>query len=164
MKNKLLSILLSISIIITIIYSSISTSINTKSLKETSRNFVKNGIIYNNDNTYTEIFNTIVKLTTLNEEYIINALKLDYVNDIITDIVNSIYEYNITGNENVKYTKEKIIQLIEESLEKIAKDINYNLNNNDKENILKYTKENIDYIINTIYNTNIGNWRPTNND
>lgn len=164
MKNKLLSILLSISIIITIIYSSISTSINTKSLKETSRNFVKNGIIYNNDNTYTEIFNTIVKLTTLNEEYIINALKLDYVNDIITDIVNSIYEYNITGNENVKYTKEKIIQLIEENLEKIAKDINYNLNNNDKENILKYTKENIDYIINTIYNTNIGNWRPTNND
>lgn len=162
MKNKLLLILLSISISLTITYSAISTSINTKSLKEASRNFVKSGIIYNDDDTYTEIFKTIVKLTKLNEEDILKALKLDYVNEIVTDIVNSIYEYNITGNDNVKYSKEKIIKLVEDNLERISIDINYNLTEKEKEDVFKYTKENTDYILNTIYSTNIGNWRPNN--
>ncbi len=162
MKNKLLLIFLSISISLTITYSAISTSINTKSLKEASRNFVRNGIIYNDDDTYTEIFKTIVKLTKLNEEDILKALKLDYVNEIVTDIVNSIYEYNITGNDNVKYSKEKIIKLVEDNLERIAIDINYNLTEKEKEDVFKYTKENTDYILNTIYSTNIGNWRPNN--
>ena len=162
MKNKLLLILLSISISLTITYSAISTSINTKSLKEASRNFVRSGIIYNDDDTYTEIFKTIVKLTKLNEEDILKALKLDYVNEIVTDIVNSIYEYNITGNDNVKYTKEKIIKLVEDNLERIAIDINYNLTEKEKKDVFKYTKENTDYILNTIYSTNIGNWRPNN--
>ena len=162
MKNKLLLIFLSISISLTITYSAISTSINTKSLKEASRNFVRSGIIYNDNDTYTEIFKTIVKLTKLNEEDILKALKLDYVNEIVTDIVNSIYEYNITGNDNVKYTKEKIIKLVEDNLEKIAIDINYNLTEKEKEDVFKYTKENTDYILNTIYSTNIGNWRPNN--
>ena len=159
MKNKLLLIFLSISISLTITYSAISTSINTKSLKEASRNFVRSGIIYD---TYTEIFKTIVKLTKLNEEDILKALKLDYVNEIVTDIVNSIYEYNITGNDNVKYTKEKIIKLVEDNLERIAIDINYNLTEKEKKDVFKYTKENTDYILNTIYSTNIGNWRPNN--
>ena len=91
MKNKILLILLSISIIITITYTSISSSITNESLKEISNNIVKKGIIYNNDNTYTEIFKTIVKLTNLNEEDIKRALNLDYVNEIVIDIVNSIY-------------------------------------------------------------------------
>ena len=162
MKNKLLLIFLSISISLTITYSAISTSINTKSLKEASRNFVRSGIIYNDNDTYTEIFKTIVKLTKLNEEDILKALKLDYVNEIVTDIVNSIYEYNITGNDNVKYTKEKIIKLVEDNLERIAIDIKYNLTEKEKEDVFKYTKENTDYILNTIYSTNIGNWRPNN--
>ena len=163
MKNKLLLILLSTSVSLTITYSAISTSINTKNLKETSRNFVKNGIIYNDNNTtYTEIFKTIVKLTKLKEEDILKALILDYVDEIVTDIVNSIYEYNITGNDNVKYTKEKIIKLVEDNLEKIAIDINYNLTEKEKEDIFKYIKENTDYILNTIYSTNIGNWTPNN--
>ncbi len=162
MKNKLLLILLSISVSLTITYCAISTSINTKSLKEASRNFVRSGIIYNDDDTYTEIFKTIVKLTKLNEEDILKALKLDYVDEIVTDIVNSIYEYNITGNDNVKYTKEEIIKLVEDNLERIAIDINYNLTEKEKEDVFKYTRENTDYILNTIYNTNIGNWSPNN--
>ena len=122
MKNKILLILLSISIIITITYTSISSSITNESLKEISNNIVKKGIIYNDDNTYTEIFKTIVKLTNLNEEDIKRALNLDYVNEIVIDIVNSIYEYNITGNSEVKYTKERIINIVKENLNKVAKD------------------------------------------
>ncbi len=162
MKNKLLLILLSISIIITITYTSISSSITNESLKEISNNIVKKGIIYNDDNTYTEIFKTIVKLTNLNEEDIKRALNLDYVNEIVTDIVNSIYEYNITGNSEVKYTKERIINIVKENLNKVAKDINYNLTEKEEKDIIKYTKDNINYIIDTIYNTNIGSWSPNN--
>ena len=162
MKNKLLLILLSISIIITITYTSISSSITNESLKEISNNIVKKGIIYNDDNTYTEIFKTIVKLTNLNEEDIKRALNLDYVNEIVTDIVNSIYEYNITGNSEVKYTKERIINIVKENLNKVAKDINYNLTEKEEKDIIKYNKDNINYIIDTIYNTNIGSWSPNN--
>ena len=162
MKNKIFLILLSISIIITITYTSISSSITNESLKEISNNIVKKGIIYNDDNTYTEIFKTIVKLTNLNEEDIKRALNLDYINEIVTDIVNSIYEYNITGNSEVKYTKERIINIVKENLNKIAKDINYNLTEKEEKDIIKYTKDNINYIIDTIYNTNIGSWSPNN--
>ena len=162
MKNKILLVLLSISVITTITYTSISSSITTKNLKEASRNVVRNGIIYNDDNSYTEIFKTIVKLTTLSENEVENALKLDYVDEIVTDIVNSIYEYNITGNDNVKYTKERIIKIVEDNTERIANDINYNLSEKEKKDVFKYTRENTDYILNTIYNTNIGNWRPNN--
>lgn len=162
MKSKLLLILLSISIITTIIYTSISSSITTSNLKEASRSIVKSGLIYNDDNSYTEIFKTIVKLTTLSENDVENALKLDYVDEIVTDIVNSIYEYNITGNDNVKYTKERIIKIVEDNTERIANDINYNLTEKEKRDVFKYTRENTDYILNTIYNTNIGNWRPNN--
>ena len=162
MKNKILLILLSISIIITITYTSISSSITNESLKEISNNIVKKGIIYNDDNTYTEIFKTIVKLTNLNEEDIKRALNLDYVNEIVIDIVNSIYEYNITGNSEVKYTKERIINIVKENVNKVAKDINYNLTEKEEKDIIKYTKDNINYIIDTIYNTNIGSWSPNN--
>ena len=162
MKNKILLILLSISLIATIIYTSISSSITSENLKVISNKVVREGIIYNEDNSYTEIFKTIVKLTKLNEEYVKKALKLDYVDEIVTYIVNSIYEYNITGNNDVKYTKERIINIVIENLDKVASDINYNLTEKDREDIINYTKNNTNYIIDTIYKTNIGSWRPKN--
>lgn len=162
MKNKILLILLSISLITTIIYTSISSSITSENLKVISNKVVREGIIYNEDNSYTEIFKTIVKLTKLNEEDVKKALKLDYVDEIVTDIVNSIYEYNITGNNDVKYTKERIINIVIENLDKVASDINYNLTEKDREDIINYTKNNTNYIIDTIYKTNIGSWRPKN--
>ncbi|MBQ6494374.1 MAG: hypothetical protein IJI49_00040 [Bacilli bacterium] len=162
MKNKILLILLSISLIATIIYTSISSSITSENLKVISNKVVREGIIYNEDNSYTEIFKTIVKLTKLNEEDVKKALKLDYVDEIVTDIVNSIYEYNITGNNDVKYTKERIINIVIENLDKVASDINYNLTEKDREDIINYTKNNTNYIIDTIYKTNIGSWRPKN--
>jgi len=162
MKNKILLILLSISLITTIIYTSISSSITSENLKVISNKVVREGIIYNEDNSYTEIFKTIVKLTKLNEEDVKKALKLDYVDEIVTDIVNSIYEYNITGNNDVKYTKERIINIVIENLDKVASDINYNLTEKDREDIINYTKNNTNYIIDTIYKTNIGSWRPNN--
>ena len=34
-------------------------------------------------------------------------------NDILTDIVNSIYDYHLTGDEQYKYTSKQIIDIVE---------------------------------------------------
>lgn len=163
-KNNLLTTICIILLITTIIYTSISNSITTKSLKTTSKNLVQTGLIYNDDNTYTDIFNTILKLTPLTEQQALDMMNLDYVEEILTDIVNSIYDYNLTGDETVKYTKEEIIKLVEDNIVKVTTDINYPLSNQDKIEAINYTKENTNYIIDTIYQTNIGDWKNDNND
>ena len=163
-KSNLLTTICIILLITTIIYISISNSITTKSLKTTSKNLVQTGLIYNDDNTYTDIFNTILKLTPLTEQQALDMMNLDYVEEILTDIVNSIYDYNLTGDETVKYTKEEIIKLVEDNIVKVTTDINYPLSNQDKIEAINYTKENTDYIIDTIYQTNIGDWKNDNND
>ncbi len=105
-KNNLLTTICIILLITTIIYTSISNSITPKSLKTASKNLVQAGLIYNDDNTYTDIFNTILKLTPLTEQQVLDMMNLDYIEEILTDIVNSIYDYNLTGDETLKYTKE----------------------------------------------------------
>ena len=163
-KNNLLTTICIILLITTIIYTSISNSITTKSLKTASKNLVQAGLIYNDDNTYTDIFNTILKLTPLTEQQTLDMMNLDYIEEILTDIVNSIYDYNLTGDETLKYTKEEIIKLVEDNIVKVTTDINYPLSNQDKIEVINYTKENTDYIIDTIYQTNIGDWKNDNND
>ena len=163
-KNNLLTTICIILLITTIIYTSISNSITPKSLKTASKNLVQTGLIYNDDNTYTDIFNTILKLTPLTEQQVLDMMNLDYVEEILTDIVNSIYDYNVTGDETVKYTKGEIIKLVEDNIVKVTTDINYPLSNQDKIEAINYTKENTDYIIDTIYQTNIGDWKNDNND
>ena len=163
-KNNLSTTICIILLITTIIYTSISNSITPKSLKTTSKNLVQTGLIYNDDNTYTDIFNTILKLTPLTEQQTLDMMNLDYIEEILTDIVNSIYDYNLTGDETLKYTKEEIIKLVEDNIVKVTTDINYPLSNQDKIEAINYTKENTDYIIDTIYQTNIGDWKNDNND
>ncbi len=159
-KNKTLLTIFTILLTTTILYTSINESISKKQIKTAAKNLVKTGLIYNEDNSYTEIFKTIVKLTGLSEEEVKKGLELDYVNEIITDLVNSIYEYNLTGNENVKYSSERIIKLVEDNIDKVTTDINYPLSEKDKKEAINYTKNNTDYIIQTIYTTNIGDWSP----
>lgn len=167
MKNIKNTILTSIFVILlstTIIYTSISNSLTKSSLKSASRNLVKTGLIYNDDNTYTDIFNTILKLTPLTEQQAKDMVNLDYVEEILTDIIDSIYEYNLTGDETVKYKDEEIIKLVEDYIVQVTTDINYQLSETDRIEAIKYTHENIDYIMETIYATDIGDWKSDNND
>ena len=163
-KNIILTILLSISLLTTILYTSISNNITRKSIKTASSAVVASGLIYNDDNTYTDIFKTIVKLTDLSEEQVLKMMKLDYVKKILTDIVNSVYEYNLTQDESVKYSKEQIIKITEDNITNVTNDIDYPLSENDLNEAIKYTKNNTDYILETIYQTNIGNWKGNSND
>ena len=161
-NNNILLTLFIIILLSTIIYTSIANSITPKNLKKASKNLVKTGLIYNEDNTYTDIFKTILKLTPLTEEQVLKLMNLDYIKEELEKIVNSIYEYNLTSDENIKYSKEKIISLVENNIDKVTKEINYTLTEKDRKEAIEYTKNNTEYIINTIYQTNIGNWKPNN--
>ena len=50
------------------------------------------GFIYDESGNKTEIFNTILRLTPLDEETVIKLMENETANDILTDIVNSIYD------------------------------------------------------------------------
>ena len=78
--------------------------------------------------------------------------------NIITDIVNSIYDYNLTGDESYKYTNTQIINLVEENIDKVLSEIDYQITAEERQEVIDYTKNNTDYIIDTIYKTDIGDY------
>ena len=80
-------------------------------------------------------------------------------NNILTDIVNSIYDYNLTGEEKYKYTSKQIIDIVENNIDKVLSEINYNISEEDRQSVINYTKNHTDYIIDTIYKTDIGDYQ-----
>ena len=154
----LFSIILTLAITTEIIYASISGSITEKQIKESIKNNLLTGFIYDDNGNKTEIFNTILRLTELDEETVIKLMENETADNIITDIVNSIYDYNLTGDESVKYTKEKIISIVEDNIDKVLSEINYNITTQEREDAISYTKTHTDYIVETIYKTDIGEY------
>lgn len=157
--NTILNISLVIAIISTIVYSSISNSITETKIKESIKINLLTGLIYDNNGNKTEIFNTIVRLTTLDEETVIRLMENETADEIITDIVDSIYDYNLTGDASVKYTKAEIIDIVETNIDKVLTEINYPITPKEKIEAINYTKNNTDYILETIYSTDIGDYR-----
>ena len=80
--------------------------------------------------------------------------------EIITDNINSIYNYNLTGDEKEKYTKTEIIDIVESNIDKVLSEIKYYITKDEREEVIEYTKNNTEYILNVIYQTNIGDYRP----
>ena len=142
-----------------IFYVSLSSAITTTRIKETIKENLLEGFIYNDNGTKTEIFNTILRLTTLDEETVIKLMENETADNIITDVVNSIYDYNLTGDARYKYTKTKIISLVEDNIDKVLAEINYNISEEDRKAALDYTYGNTDYILKVIYDTNIGDYQ-----
>lgn len=153
-----LSVTLVVAIIFTIIYTSISNSITETKIKESIKNNLLTGLIYDDNGNKTEIFNTIVRLTTLDEDTVIRLMENETADEIITDIVDSIYDYNLTGDESVKYTDTKIIQIVEDNIDKVLSEIEYPITAQEREETLNYTRNNTDYILDTIYSTDIGDY------
>ena len=79
-------------------------------------------------------------------------------NDIITDIVDSIYDYNLTKDISYKYTPQKIIDIVEKNIDKVLREIEYNITPQEREEAIKYTKNNTEYILDVIYKTDIGDY------
>lgn len=152
--------LLTITIILEIFYSSLSNSITEKKIKESIKENLLTGFIYDNNGNKTDIFNTILKLTKLDEDTIIKLMNNETADEIITDIINSIYNYNLTGDEKEKYTKTEIIDIVESNIDKVLSEIKYYITKDEREEVIEYTKNNTEYILNVIYQTNIGDYRP----
>lgn len=155
---SILSILLSISIITQVIYASLADSITETKIKESIKENLLTGFIYDDNGNKTQIFNTILRLTKLDEETVIKFMENTTADEIITDIVNSIYDYNLTGDASYKYTGPEIIDLVENNMDKILTEINYPITADERQQVLDYTHNNTNYILNTIYSTDIGDY------
>ena len=153
-----LSILLTLAIISEITYTSIANSITENQIRESIKNNLLTGLIYDDNGNKTEIFNTIVRLTKLDEETVIKLMENETADNIITDIVNSIYDYNLTGDESVKYTGSEIIAIVEDNIDKVLSEIDYSITSKERAEVIDYTKNNTDYILETIYSTDIGDY------
>lgn len=156
---KFLGILLGITIIAESCYISLSNSISDTTIKESIKTQLLTGLIYNEDGSKTDIFNTIINLTKLEEETVIKIMENQKANEIITDILNSIYDYNLTNDPSYKYTNQQIIDIVNNNIDQILTEINYSISPNDKKEIIEYTKNNTDYIIDIIYSTDIGDYK-----
>ena len=155
---KILSIALVVSIVTLVTYTSIADSITETKIKESIKENLLTGFIYDDNGNKTEILNTILRLTKLDEETVIKFMENETADKIITDVVNSIYDYNLTGDPSYKYTSNKIISLVEDNMDKILSEINYTITKEERQEVLDYTYNNTTYIINTIYSTNIGDY------
>ena len=119
----------------------------------------KRGDIYDKNGNKTEIFNTILRLTTLDEDTVVKIMNNETANDILTDIVNSIYDYHLTGDEQYKYTSKQIIDIVENNMDKVLSEIDYSISEEDRKSVMNYTKNHTDEIIDTIYKTDIGDYQ-----
>lgn len=154
----LTSVLLVPSIILTSMYYSFASSIKEETIRESIKNELLTGFIYDDNGNRTEIFNTILRLTTLDEETVIRLMENETANDIITDAVDSIYDYNLTGDASYKYSREKVINIVKDNIDKVLSEINYYISSTDRQKVIDYTENNTDYILDVIYSTDIGDY------
>ena len=161
MKKILISLLCFILTITTtaeITYISIANSITKQEIKTSIKENLLTGLMYDKNGNKTEIFNTILRLTELDEETVKKIMDNETANNIITDIVESIYDYNLTGDETVKYTESKIINLVNNNIDKVLKEIDYPITKKEREEALTYTNTHTKEIIDIIYSTDIGDY------
>ena len=141
-----LKFLLVVVIVGNVIYFSFANSIREDVIRESIKKELLTGFIYEDDGRKTEIFNTIVRLTHLSEEDVIKLMENDTANDIITDVVDSIYDYNLTGDASYKYTREKVINIVKDNMDKVLREINYHISSTDRQKVIDYTENNTDYL------------------
>lgn len=152
-------LILSLSVILEIGYVSLSNAITENKVKESVKQNLLTGFIYDKNGNKTEIFNTILRLTTLDEDTVVKIMNNETANGILTDIVNSIYDYHLTGDEQYKYTGKQIIDIVENNMDKVLSEIDYSISEEDRKSVMNYTKNHTDEIIDTIYKTDIGDYQ-----
>ena len=161
MKNfiiKSLGVILGVAIIGECSFIAIANSISDNVVRESIKSQLLTGFIYEDDGRKTEIFNTIVRLTKLDEETVIKLMENDTANEIITDVVKSNYDYNLTGDSSYKYTSSEIIEIVRDNIDKVLSEIDYSISSSDRNSAIRWTENNTDYILDVIYSTDIGDY------
>ena len=151
-------VMLSIVIVFSSMYYSFANSIDSSVIRESIKSELLTGFIYDDNGNKTEIFNTIVRLTGLDEETVIKLMENETANDIITDVVNSIYDYNLTGDSSYKYTSSEIIEIVRDNIDKVLSEIDYSISSSDRNSAIRWNENNTDYILDVIYSTDIGDY------
>jgi hypothetical protein len=155
----ILSVILIIFISVNNLYMAIGDGISVESIhSSTSSINLFSGLIYDDNGNKTDIFRAILELTTLDEDTVIRLMENERANEILTDVVNSIYDYNLTGDVSYKYSGEKIRELIYDNMDQILSEIDYHISSNDRQEVLDYVDSHIDYIVDTIYGIDIGGY------
>lgn len=159
MLVNVLGFLLVITIVLECCFVALSSSISDKMVKENIKKELLTGFIYEEDGSKTEIFNTIIRLTKLDEETVVKLMENETANEIITDVIDSIYDYNLTGDSKYKYTRQEIIDIVTDNIDEVLSEIDYYITENDRNEAIEYTKNNTDYILDVIYSTDIGDYK-----
>lgn len=156
---KVLGVILGIAVVGECCFISVANSISDSVVRESIKSELLTGFIYEDDGRKTEIFNTIVRLTKLDEETVIKLMENETANEIITDVVDSIYDYNLTGDASYKYTRDRVISIVEDNIDKVLSEIDYYISSSDRNEVISYTRNNTDYILDVIYSTDIGDYK-----
>ena len=160
MKNLvclIIKVVLILVIVIDVCYFSFANSIRDDVIKESIKSELLTGFIYEDDGSKTEIFNTVVRLTHLSEDDVIRLMENERAN-IITDFVDSIYDYNLTGDDSYKYTGEEVIDIVDNNIDIVLSEIDYYISASDRKEVMDYVRNNTDYILDVIYSTDIGGY------
>lgn len=161
--KKIITIFISIITVLLISITSIYLAI-TKSLSEESiNNNIKNNMFSsdtseNGDNS--NLFKNIIEENIDKENPLSKIAESPTATDILSDVVESVYNYNLSGDDNYKYTEEEIVTIVENNIDEISKELDYELSDQEKEEILEYVKDNAKSLIDVIYDINIGEYRP----
>ena len=137
------------------LYMAIANSIDVTSIKQSIHKNHLSGFIYDEEGNKTDIFMTILQLTTLDEDTVIKLMENETADKYITDIVNSIYDYNLTGDVSYKYTGDRIYEIVDENVDTVMSEIDYSFSSKDRQDVMNYMNTHMDYIIDTIYSTDI---------
>ncbi len=117
--NVLIGIILVILLCVFNIYKSIGDSISLDSIHHQVSDNLLSGFIYDDNGDYSDIFMSILDMTNLDEDTVIKLMKNDIVDKNLTDIVNSIYDYRLTGDESYKYDGNYVINLVEDNMDQV---------------------------------------------
>jgi len=138
------------------VYKSVCESISLDSVHYQVKNNLLSGFIYDDNGDYSDIFRTILNMTNLDSDVVVRLMENDTVDKYLTDIINSIYDYRLTGDSSYKYSGKYIINLVEDNMDQVLLDIDYHLSSKDRDCVINYLHNNIDDIMFKIYDIDIG--------
>jgi len=157
---KILSVFIVVLLALDNIYLAVANGIDINSVRHNISSNLLSGFMYDDDGNKSDIFMTILELTKLDEETVIKLMDHKTVDMHLTDIVNSIYDYRLTGDDSYVYSGNYIISLVDGNIDKVMSDIEYDLSSKDRVYVMDYLNDNIDYVMDTIYSVDIGGYRP----
>ena len=138
--RKFLVVIISIITVIvlssTILYISITNSLSEKSINNNVKENLVKDFMYDDNGNNSELFNEIIDNSDIDKD-----------------------TYNLTGNEDYKLSEEVIVSMIEDNIDELASINNQEITEEEKEEILKYVRENSKELVDSLYGLNIGDYR-----